>query len=99
MDAVVTLASGATLNVRGILSSTFKSANIGAYKVDTQNPNFLVEDTDDLQNVKHNDILTIETESYMIIGAPQKDGTGLAKLMIAPADKLDNSGEVFTQIS
>ena len=98
VDAEVTKGDGTTLEVRGIFNSTYKGASVGDYVVDTQNPSFMVEDTDETREITKNDSIVIDSISYKITSTPQRDGIGMAKIYIIASDTIDTTGEDYTSL-
>lgn len=97
--ATITKESGDTVDVMGIFNSTYEDVRVGGYHIDTQNPNFLVEYTDEVRDVRRNDLIAIDGDSYRISSTPRSDGTGMAYIYLQPNDRLDNTGNSFTNIN
>lgn len=82
VKAVITLKSGGTRQVNGILDDPYLMASAGSYEHDQVKPTFQMKETD-TAGIHRFDTIVIQGRTYDILTAPQGDGTGMSFLELA----------------
>lgn len=81
--AVRTRSGHAPLEVLGIFDDPSLVAEAGDFAMDDLSPRFLVTD-EVAAGIRHHDTLEIDGRSWVVVANPQRDGTGLSSVPLAP---------------
>lgn len=80
--ATVTPQGGVPRSVTGIFDETFLNADLGEYDLDGTRPRFTATEAD-LAGLDRGDVAVIDGATFVVLTAPQTDGTGMAVLELA----------------
>lgn len=83
IEAVVTPQEGADFSVRGIFDDPYLNAQLGEYELDTTQPRLTCKESAVLGKVSRGDMVEIDGRAFDVLTEPQRDGTGMAVLMLA----------------
>ena len=71
----------------GLFDDPYLNARLGEYEADASAPRLLCRQTD-VRHAQRGDQIEIDGDWFVILTAPQFDGTGMATLKLAPEDHL-----------
>lgn len=81
--ATVHAQEGASFSVTGIFDEPYLDADLGEYALDTTQPRFLCK-MRDVAMVLRGDTFVVDGSTFDVMSGPQRDGTGMAVLRLAP---------------
>jgi hypothetical protein len=81
--ATVILQGGASLSVTGIFDEPYLNADLGEYSNDTTEPRLTCK-MSAVPGVTRGDTAIVDGVTYDVMSEPQRDGTGMAVLRLAP---------------
>ena len=82
-----------TLALDGILDTPYMKREFGDFIIDAEDPSFTCKWHSEMSDARQGDELTVGDTTYYLSSAPQSDGTGLAALILVPADTQDDEGD------
>lgn len=80
--AVITRGVDPVAEVLGVFDDPNEVASLGDFEMDHPTPRFLCPESA-VVGVRSGDVATIEGRDFDVVDAPQRDGTGLATLVLA----------------
>lgn len=85
--------AGKTVSIDGIFDTPYQSRKFGDFIVDAEAPSFTCAWTEDMNDVRTGDKLTVGGSLYYLDSAPKPDGTGMCSLVLVPSDTQDAEGD------
>ncbi len=89
--AVITRAGKTVAEILGIFDDPNEVAVLGAFERDHPTPRLVCPEVD-VGDVRKGDVVTIEGKAFDLMREPERDGTGLATLILAEPNVIYDAG-------